>query len=246
MSTYSPAPSPSGIEQVIANYVATMVAFPDALRGQQLRGGGAVAEFETLLAERCGFPYCVATNNATSALIALAVVLAVRGRSVFFPRNHWEGSVAAFRLMGARIKRYDPEKVLRCPPPRSGKPAVAVIVGSYHLRINHSSVTILIEDSCRLPGVSVPVGTGSFADVKVLSFGPGKSLSLGEGGAALFRSKMLYRKFVAVSQHPERVSAEFSWRGSMPRMSLNARIHPVAALLGCMLLNKTGLDQSPK
>ena len=138
----------------VGDYIEAMRANPQAFRGQQLRGGGPVAEFENLLATRCSFPYCVSTSNATTALIALAVVLKVRGRVVYFPREHWEGSVAAFRLMGARIKRYDPEKILRCPPD-NGKPAVAVIVGSYHLKINRSPVTLLIEDSCQLPGVSV-------------------------------------------------------------------------------------------
>src|ERR1022692_2733746 len=91
----------------VRDYLEAMLSEPLALRGQQLRGGGPIAQFETLLADRCQFPYCVATSNATTALMALALVLRVRDRLVLFPKNHWEGSVSAFRVLGAKIRHYD-------------------------------------------------------------------------------------------------------------------------------------------
>jgi dTDP-4-amino-4,6-dideoxygalactose transaminase len=231
------------IIQQVCDYLEAMLAEPQVFRGQQLRGGGPVAEFESLLAEHCGFPYCVATSNAITALMALALVLRVRDRVVLFPQDYWEGSVSAFRLLGARIRRYDPKQVFVCRPAHR-EPPVAVIVGNCHQKVSYPPETLLIEDSCRLPGLSVPAGERSSADVQVLSFGPGKPLSLGEGGAALFRIKSLYQKFVVVSQHPERAAAESLGPGSVPRISLNGRIHPVAALLGRELLIR-GEDGSP-
>jgi dTDP-4-amino-4,6-dideoxygalactose transaminase len=222
----------------VDDYLAALVNEPQALRGQQLRGGGPVADFEKLLAERCGFPYCVATSNATTALMALALILNVRNRIVCFPKNHWEGSVSAFRLFGAKIKRCDPSRPFQCRD-GSDKPPVAIIVGDSSHKIDHSPNSFLIEDSCRIPSLTVPSGNLSSADIQVLSFGPGKPLSLGEGGAALFRSKSLYQQFVRISQHPERTATEFSKLGSMPRLALNGRIHPVAALLGREALRET-------
>jgi dTDP-4-amino-4,6-dideoxygalactose transaminase len=218
----------------VRDYLEAMLAEPLAIRGQQLRGGGPVAEFETLLAERCGFPYCVGTSNATTALLALALLLRVRDRVVLFPKNHWEGSVSAFRVFGAKIKRYDPDDAFECADV-DGEP-VAIITGDTQQRFSTPRQTLVIEDSCRIPGLSASPKHVSSADIQVLSFGPGKPLSLGEGGAALFRLKSLCRKFIAVTQHPERMAAQFSIPGAVPRLSLNGRIHPVAALLGHALL----------
>lgn len=220
----------------IQEYVDLLLRDPRALRGQQLRGGGATAEFENLLAERCGFPYCVATSNATTALMALAVILRVQNRIVYFPKEHWQGSVSAFRLFGAKIRRYNSN------PPncfRNVKQlAVAAIVANSAKRIARPANILLIEDSCRIPGLTVPREEYSSADIQVLSFGPGKRLSLGEGGAALFRSQSLYKKFVRISQHPERSANEFSSSPSVAWRALNGRMHQIAALLGRDVLAK--------
>jgi dTDP-4-amino-4,6-dideoxygalactose transaminase len=119
------------------------------------------------------------------------------------------------------------------------EPAAAIIVGKAARKIGISPKTVVIEDSSRIPGLTVPSGHLSSADVQVLSFGPGKHLSLGEGGAALFRLKSLCRKFIAATQHPERMAAQFSMSAAVPRLSLNGRIHPVAALLGHTLLTSS-------
>lgn len=225
----------------VAEYVNAIRNSPDALRGQQLRGGGPVAEFERLLSIQCGFPHCAATCNATTALLGLAAMLRVRGKTVWFPNSHWEGSVAAFRLMGARIRRYDSD-----------------FKNDLYLRIGARSITIvpqqidasgirsaggcrrslIVEDSSRIPGFSTEGDSCSGADIQVLSFGPGKPLSLGEGGAILFRSKSLYQRFLAKTMHPERMAAETGRGVSMPAESLNARIHPVSAILGIEMLAK--------
>lgn len=94
---------------------------------------------------------------------------------------------------------------------------------------------IYIEDTCWLPEITSPVGELSVADIQIISFGPDKPLSLGEGGALLCRDKKIYDRALALSQHPERAIAE-----SVPCISrppLNARIHPIAALIGTSLLN---------
>ena len=224
----------------VTNYLRDFLTDPAAFRGQQLRGGGPVAEFEQLLAERCGFTHCVATCNATAALTALGIAWKVRGRNVYVPRGHWEGSVAVLRVLGAKIRWYEAGRAIA-----SGgacfRNAAMIVVGANGLPEACSSIAdratcLIVEDSSRLPGVSVPLGEFSGADAQVISFGPAKPMSLGEGGAVLMQSDALWRKLIAVSQHPERVSATFGVRAEIPEFCLNARIHPLAALLGSQLL----------
>jgi dTDP-4-amino-4,6-dideoxy-D-glucose transaminase len=211
-----------------------------AFRGQQMRGGGPVAEFEELLAARCGFPHCVATCNATTALMGLAIMLGMKGRYVWFPKPHWEGSVSAMRCMGARARRYDPQATSRFRKFKHGDVVIvseAADVGMLRQRAGLPDC-MLIEDSSRLPGLTTGNANYSMADIQVLSFGPGKALSLAEGGAALFRSAKLYRQFIKHSMHPERLAAHQGIGPHLPLEALNARIHPVAAILGIELLNR--------
>jgi len=223
----------------VATYLEDFLSDTEAFRGQQLRGGGPVAEFEALLAKRCGYPYCVATCNATSALLGLAALLRVRGQTAWFPASHWEGSVSVFRLMGAKIRRYDANKIAALPR-ASCDAALFVVPEEYEIATFRTTkgirAPIIVEDSLRLPSVTVDENDHSNADIQVLSFGPGKPLSLGEGGAVLFRSRKLYEKFISLTMHPERMAAESGRCAKVPLACLNARIHPVAALIGVALL----------
>ena len=233
----------------VAAYLADFLDAPEAFRGQQLRGGGPVAEFEALLAERCGFPYCVATSNATTALMGLALASGIRGKTAWFPKDHWEGSVAALRLMGARIRRYG---TIRRPRGRDASGCAWLVVSACQdkgatRRWLNDSKSLIVEDSSRLPGISTDGRLLSQADVQVLSFGPGKPLSLGEGGAILFRSRALYRRFVACATHPERSASETGSTSKAPNLCLNGRIHPLAAVMGIAALRqnetfRSGLD----
>lgn len=232
----------------VALYVSDFLAEPVAFRGQQLRGGGAIAEFEDLLARRCGFRHCVAISNATTALLALACILNVRSRKVFFPLGHWQGSMAAFRLMGAKVRFYYSQS----PPAlcnRADGPPMLLVCGSNFDKIDQgvtNSNCIVVEDSNRIPGISTAMESFSHADVQILSFGPGKPLSLGEGGAALFRNSGLKNRFLSMTQHPERLAVEIGAGAGSPRTCLNGRIHPIAALIGAELLKTLeGADMSP-
>jgi dTDP-4-amino-4,6-dideoxygalactose transaminase len=224
----------------VSDYLSEFLLDPTAFRGQQMRGGGPVAEFEQQLAVRCGFPYCVATCNATSALMSLAILLGLRGRCVWFPKPHWEGSVSAMRGMGARIRRYDPQANVRFRAFRHGDVVIvseSADVESLRQRAGIRNCMV-IEDSSRLPGWTVGFADYSPADIQVLSFGPGKALCLAEGGAALFRSATLYRRFISHSMHPERLAAMEGIEPKLPQQALNARIHPVAAILGIEFFNQ--------
>jgi hypothetical protein len=144
------------------------------------------------------------------------------------------------RLMGAKIRRYEPEVVR--PPRTQARQQTRIVIAPEmedltNLREGFGGQKCLaIEDSSRLPGISARSHARSCADIQVLSFGPGKALCLGEGGAVLFRKLSYYKAFVRMTQHPERMAAEFRSASKVPRTSLNARMHPLSAILGCAIL----------
>lgn len=240
---------PSPALRAVSRYLEAMQGDPFALRGQQLRGGGPVERFEAILCERTGFPFCVATANATSALLCAALALDVGGREVIVPPNSWGGTYGPFEAGGAKLvyaSSDDSGNICPASIRTLGSPrTVAVLAvdwkGSRHrsaeVRAACDSLGVLyIEDTSWLPGVLAMLDQPSLADVQIISFGPGKPLSLGEGGALLTRHRRIYETVVALGQHPERTRNEGLDAAIPDHPFLNARIHPLAAVLGCALL----------
>jgi len=235
----------------VSGYLDAMLEAPSAFRGSQLRGSGPVADFEVSLAERCGFPHCLATASATAGLLAVAAAARLPGRKVLVPEEFWPGTSGALRFAGVDLVAVpvNSEATLDLAAIERHLAAgdiAAIITGDGENR--HGSAAELhnlcqtasclhIEDSSWLPGVSAPNGPPSQADVQVMSFGPGKPLALGEGGAVLTRSQSLYARLVACSQHPERCAIE-GFKCDLEHLALNARIHPLAAVLGVALLSE--------
>jgi len=244
MSTCDLTTARADIAKNVAEYVMSMLAHPEVLRGQQVRGGGPVAEFEMLLTERTGFPYCLATSSATSALLVAGLALDLAGKGIAIESAAWEGSLGALEAAGADIVELDslltaPLEGL-CDVAATDRPGHRHDAAGLRARCDHLGI-IYIEDTGWLPGVTAPEGALSVADLQVISFGPGKAMSLGEGGALLCRDKSTYDRAVALSQHPERTISEGIT--SFARPPLNARIHPLAALLGVLLLiPEAGID----
>lgn len=232
------------------DYLRTLLTDPGALRGQHLRGGGPVKEFEQLLAERCGFPYCLATANATSALTVAAFAAELEGETVLADSHAWTGSLGALEAAGVEIQALTTAQSATLASNAGGFAAVLASDPSKG-RHNQERVRALcnryrilyIEDTNRLPGITCTTSDYSLADIQVLSFGPGKPLCLGEGGALLLRDRSLYEKAIQLSQHPERVVHE----GLKAEKNLicNARMHPIAALVGCQLLRNWANDSLP-
>lgn len=232
-----------------ADYVKAFLGDPAAFRGQHLRGGGAVAEFEQALSERCGFPFALATCNATTALLVTALAADLAGKDVVVPPCSWGGTYGPFEFAGARPLWAKPDRngnICAESVCKSISSETAAVIAVDWNGIRHETQAIraacdahkvlYIEDTSYLPGVTCPLREYSIADIQVLSFGPGKPLSLGEGGALLTRSRCIYERAVALSQHPERCVSE-SIEPNSSRPFLNARIHPLAALLGAALLS---------
>lgn len=233
-----------------AAYLEAMLEAPEAFRGMQLRGSGPVAEFETLLALRCGFPHCLAVASATSGLLSLVAAAELKGRRIIVPEVFWSGTRGALRFAGVELVtvrtteagNLDSVAVARLLEPGD---IAAIVAGEAEHRqgtaekirkLCSEATCLYIEDSSLMPGVTAPAGSRCLADVQVMSFGPGKPLTLGEGGAVLTRDRDLYERLVAHSQHPERCAAE-GIECDLNHLALNARIHPLSAVIGVALLS---------
>jgi len=250
MSDLLPIQVESDAVRKASAYLESMLEAPEAFRGLQLRGSGPVAEFESLLALRCGFPHCVAVASATSGLLSLVAAAELEGRRVIVPEVFWSGTCGALRFAGVELVtvrtteagNLDSDTVARLL--KQGDIAAIVAGETEHQhgtaekirQLCAEATCLYIEDSSRLPGVSAPAGSRCLADVQVMSFGPGKPLTLGEGGAVLTRDRDLYERLVARSQHPERCAAE-GIECDLIHLALNARIHPLAAVIGVALLS---------
>lgn len=249
MSNSSSSPREQAVQQV-SDYLAAMLEYPDVFRGQQLRGAGPIAAFEDALAHRCGFPYCLATSNATTALLVTALAAELTDKEVIAPPQSWEGTFGPFEFAGARLVQADADRwgnVHADCIPRLLSPATAAVVAVDWKGTRHNSVSIrqrcdsgellYIEDTSFIPSPDCDENCRSLADIQVISFGPGKPMTLGEGGALLTRHRWIYERAVALSQHPERCSGE-NVSGAPAHPFINARMHPVAAVLGFGLLGR--------
>ena len=232
-----------------ADYIAAMLEMPEAFRGQQLRGAGPVAEFETLLAERSGFPFCLSTSNATSGLLIAALAANLAGKEIIVPPHSWGGTYGPFEFAGARLIFAEEDVDGNIAASSIAKLATANTTavlaadwnGTRHdaravRELCDSRSLLYIEDTSFLPSPDDNPAVCSLADVQIISFGPGKPITLGEGGALLTRHRWIYERAVALSQHPERCSSE-GIADCPDRPCLNGRIHPVAAVLGVALLS---------
>jgi dTDP-4-amino-4,6-dideoxygalactose transaminase len=93
----------------------------------------------------------------------------------------------------------------------------------------------LIYDAAQGFGAKVKnKGIGAYGDFTAFSFGRGKLFSVGDGGALICRTRRLYEKAVAFSQHPLRNHRDIDnkqLRDSIDGVSMNFRMHPLIASL---------------
>jgi len=148
----------------------------------------------------------VLTNSGTSALVVALRDLLPRGGTVAYPSYACIDLTAAALKAGVRVRLYDLDPTTLSPDLDSVanvlKRGVEAIVVA-HLYGYPADVTgvrkladeqgvAVIEDAAQAAGGTLN-GTrlGSLADVSILSFGRGKGMTAGSGGALLARSPRL-------------------------------------------------------
>jgi dTDP-4-amino-4,6-dideoxygalactose transaminase len=218
----------------------------EALRDwpQTPAGGAPIRKIEELLSEYVG-GRALAVGSGTVALeVALRAAGVGPGDEVVLPAYDWGAAAGAVLRCGAQPVFADVDAVRATLDPASLKAritrrTVAVVVTHWAgcpadldaiLAVARSRGLFVIEDCAQALGARYqgrPVG--SFGDAAVFSFGWGKLVCAGEGGAVVFRDAQLWRRAVGLCQHPLRQLREQV--EGLGDLAMNARMHPLPAAL---------------
>jgi UDP-4-amino-4,6-dideoxy-N-acetyl-beta-L-altrosamine transaminase len=203
-----------------------IAAVTEALRGDYLTTGPAVARFESALAHYTGAKHAVVCANGTAALHMTARALNLGpGTRIVVPSVTFLATASAPHLNGAEIvfADIDPNTGLMTPETlsnaiaRAGK---ADAVFNVHLngqcgaleeiaaiaRINKMKI---VDDACHTLGASYVgsnagacrIGANAHSDLSVFSFHPVKAIAMGEGGAVTANDPDLARRLVLARNH---------------------------------------------
>lgn len=212
-------------------------------RDMQLLGTGAVASLEAKLRRQYGVRCAVAVTNATTGLLGTALALGLRDAEIITTPFTWAGTVAPFLILGNRVAfadiepdtlTVDPDSVSRLVTRKTRAIVAADVFGVpcdvRGLReVADRFGLLLVVDAAQSFGATrdgLPPGNG--ADATVLSFGPGKGIFAGEGGAVL-GDQGLFDRVVWFLQHGARQKRQLGLSLDN-EFALNGRIHPMAAI----------------
>jgi len=213
------------------------------MRDGDLLGIGPIGELERRLAEHYGRQHALCVASATAGLHAVAHALELTGGEVVTTPFAWGGGVGSLLVAGARVRFADidpanlslePEAAASAVGPSTNALLSVDVFGSPAddralRRVADDRGLWLLHDGAQSFG-ALREGRrpGAYAHVLVLSFGVGKALSTGEGGAILTDDARLHERLIELTQHPLRHKREVGLAGTS-ELAMHARMHPVAA-----------------
>ncbi len=194
-------------------------AQPTGTVTSSITGLGAIAAAEGRISELHGGRPVILTPSATYAtLLALRILGVGRDDRVLLPEVDWPSTAAVVELLGGVPVpvAVDPATLTIDP----GAAALAHRPGDKALAVSHrpgAAVEVralraavrdvpILEDCAAALGDACADGAqvGTLGDLAVLSFGPGKRIDAGEGGALVLRDTTQHRAALALSAHPVR------------------------------------------
>ena len=208
--------------------IALGSSFVDLLRGGSRARERIQARARSLVESKFGSRRAVLTDSGTSALVLALRLAAPYGGVVGFPGYACVDLAAAARFAGIRVRLYDLDPVTLSPDLDSVRGMLqrgvdAIVVA--HLfgyaadvlsvrELAASAGATVIEDAAQGAGGSLG-GTrlGSFGELAVVSFGRGKALCAGGGGALLMSSEIDEDRWAASLGDLERSVPEPGWSG---------------------------------
>jgi len=211
-----------------------------------LAGSGVVGLLENKLAQVCDVRYAVSTPSGTTALTTGLLALGVRpGDEVIVADYGYGGTAAAVLLIGAipvfvDIRRgtlsLDPDAAARAIGRRT-KAIIAThlagipadIDGLVQVAEQHS-LRLIFDGAQALGAIWHGRPIGAFGDATALSFGRGKSVTSGEGGALLMNEAETFQRAIFLSQHALR-GLTFAAERRPAEQGAGLRIHPLAAAI---------------
>jgi dTDP-4-amino-4,6-dideoxygalactose transaminase len=211
-----------------------------------LSGRGAIAEFEAALSSRVTERQVVGVSSGSAALrVCLEIAGVGPNTDVICAAYDWPAAIAAVKSLGAQpifaavteeTFTIDPEDVMVKVTPRTravvathlfGVPADAVRIRGLLEPLG----IILVEDCAQAFGARLDhLPVGSIGHLAAFSFGPGKTVDAGEGGALAIEKIADFLAVIRTSQHPVRQLLH----GIQPQRmdGFQQRLHPAAAILG--------------
>lgn len=203
---------------------------------------GSIRLFEEEFANWLGVRFVVGTASGTFALFAALKAVGVKpGDEVIVPAYDWFSAAAAVLHCGAIPVFADVDELSYTIDPNSVKKLISektkAIIATHlyghpadikQLRYFCQECNLyLIEDAAQAIG-AIYEGrrVGSLGDIACFSFGQGKILSCGEGGAIATNREDLYERILDFSQHPFRQRLAGYWGNPF---SLKCCINPLGA-----------------
>jgi len=235
----------------------------ETIKSGWLTTGPKVAEFESTLSKYLKYDdeiYSLGLNSCTSALFLALIALNVKaGDEVIVPTWTFAATAQVVDWIGAKVVLCDVEEkslnidVIKAeklitnktkviiPVHIAGYPcdmeAIATLAKKYNLKV--------IEDAAHAIGTSYKSKKiGNFSDITCFSFYATKNLAMGEGGAAVSKSKYLIEKMRKLSYFGinkeafKRYEKAGRWFYDIEEIGYKANLDSIHAALGIVQLNK--------
>lgn len=189
--------------------------------------------------------FALTFTNATQAIFFLCLALELKNSAILTTPFTWGGSIAPLLFFNNMIYFMEfsfdnyclnPQKLINKIPRNlrailsvdyCGNPADTKSLKKYCDENN----LLLISDSSQSFGAYFDDRpAGLYADVIIISFGQGKPLYGGEGGAIITSNEDLYKSLIWLSQHPQKQKRYFGL-SYLNQFGLNGRMNPLAAML---------------
>ncbi|MBO1756524.1 aminotransferase class I/II-fold pyridoxal phosphate-dependent enzyme [Allobranchiibius sp. CTAmp26] len=260
MRPATPAPRTGHTDAVLLQRASEAMAWwteqTDRTATSSITGGGTIAELEEALLDLLGSDdHCLALpSGSTALLIALEAVGVQAGDEVLTAAYDWDAALTAIRRIGATpvFLNVDPSSATIEPTAvraaLTARTAACIATDLFGIPADIPALrealrgTPIVEDAAQALGSTLDaVSTGALgADVTVFSFGPGKIVDAGEGGALVTAHRRLHEYAVQATQHPVRQQLT----GLCPRpASSSARISPLSALIAAHQLRRLDLGE---
>jgi hypothetical protein len=207
-------------------------------------GDGAVQVVENMFSALHENRPALLTPSATYAMRGALAAAGVRaGDSVVIPRYDWPSTLAAVKSLGAKPVFADADEttltinanILKNTDMHKVKAVVVchiygTVADMPAIREAAGGIP-LIEDCAQAAGSALDGrAAGTFGDMAVYSFGPGKTLYAGEGGMVITKDWDLHEKLLRETAHPARQS--IGGAGEDIRFdNFSIRPHPAAAIM---------------
>lgn len=209
----------------------------------QLTGGGAIGRAEELLSAMHGDRPTLLMPSASYALWAALRAIGVRpDDEVLLPQYDWTSNLAVVLALGAKpvivpanpaTLTIDPAGAAACRTVRT-RALVATHLFGIPADIPALQKALpgvpIVEDCAQAFGSTLDgLPVGSLADAAIFSFGPGKTIDVGELGALVLRNGELHERAIVNSAHP--IRQHVTGVKTPSSIGFSIRPHPLAAVL---------------